>query len=326
MYGVELTPDAPVQALADRAAVAEAAGFEAAVASGHYNNRGQFQALAGMAETTEEIHLGPGVANPYETHPVSLASRVATLAERTDGRALFGIGAGDAATLSNLGVERERPLRRVLETVRVARRLWAGERVEHDGTFRASGAGLNYGVDPIPTYVGAQGPHMTRMAAKHADGVFYNGAHPADLAWAAERVEEGLAERPTDRGEFTFLAYASASVAESAERARAVARRPVAFVTTSAPEAVLARHDIDAERAERVGERIAAGAFEEADDLVTPAMLEAFCVAGTPATVADRIDALRDHVDGVVFASPLGPDIEAGIGLLAEARERADGG
>jgi len=326
MIGIELTPDEPVEELVALAETAEAVGFDAALASGHYNNRDQFQALAAAGTATEEVRLGPGVANPYETHPVSLASRVATLQELSGGRAIFGVGAGDVSTLRNLGVERDRPLRRVLETVRVARRLWAGERVDHDGTFRADDAGLNYAVDPAPIYVGAQGPHMTRMAATHADGVLYNGAHPADLAWASERVAEGLEKRVADRGEFTFLAYALASVADAADAARAAARRPVSFVVASAPAAVLDRHDVDAQRAEAIGDHIAAGAFGEADDLVTEAMLDAFCVAGTPATVADRIDALRSHVDGVVFAAPLGPDAEAGIRRLGEARERAERG
>jgi 5,10-methylenetetrahydromethanopterin reductase len=328
MFAIELTPEAPVSTLAEYAGVAEDAGFDAVVASGHYNNRDQFQALTAMADATADVAIGPGVANPYETHPVSLASRTATLEEFSDGRALFGVGAGDAATLRNLGVERERPLRRVLETVQVARRLWAGERVSHDGTFRADDAGLNYDAGDVPVYVGAQGPPLTRMAAKYADGVFYNGAHPDDLAWASDRVAEGLDERAEERNvggdDFEFLAYALTSVAESAADARNVARRPVSFVAGSAPDAVLDRHDIDRERASDIGDRIAAGAFREADDLVTDRILEAFCVAGTPATVAERIDALRAHVDGIVFASPLGPDVETGIRLLADARERAE--
>jgi 5,10-methylenetetrahydromethanopterin reductase len=326
MFGIELTPEAPVSALADHANTAEAAGFDAVVASGHYNNRDQFQALAAMAQATGDVLVGPGVANPYETHPASLASRVATLAEHSGGRAVFGIGAGDGATLGNLGIERDRPLRRVLETVQVARKLWAGERVDHDGTFRADDAGLNYYAGTVPVYVGAQGPHMTRMGAKHAEGVFYNGAHPDDLAWASERVAEGLAERPDERGDFDFLAYALTSVAESTPAARDAARRPVAFVAASAPDDVLDRHDVDRDRARTIADHIAAGAFREADDLVTERMLSAFCVAGRPATVADRIDALRTHVDGIVFASPLGPDVETGIELLAEARARAEHG
>ena len=316
MYAIELTPEHPVDRLVDFGVAAEREGFSAVLASHHYNNRDQFQALAAIAGATDDISVGPAVANPYETHPVTLASRMATLDEAAGGRGIFGIGPGDRSTLRNLGVDRDRPLRRILETFQVARKLWAGERVTHDGTFVAEDAGLNYEVGEIPVYVGAQGPHMVRMAAKHADGAYFNGAHPDDLAWAAERAAEGREERAADRGEFSLLAYALTSVADSADAAREAARMPLAFVAAGAPEPVLDRHDLDLERAERVGEHISAGEFHAAADAVSDAMLDAFCIAGTPADVEERVAALEQYADGVVFASPLGPDVETAIDLL----------
>jgi 5,10-methylenetetrahydromethanopterin reductase len=332
MIAVELTPEHPVGDLVDQALAAERAGFETAFVSHHYNNRDQFAALSAMAAATDTIRLGPGVANPYETHPVTLASKMATLDEYSDGRGVFGVGPGDASTLSNLGVDRERPLRRVLESFRVARRLWAGERVDHDGTFRASGAALNYrppsagaesAGESIPVYVGAQGPDMTRMAAKHADGVLFNGAHPRDYEWANERVAEGLDARPDDRGGFDFAAYAPVSVAGDAEAARAEARYPVAFVVGDAPPPLLDRHGIDHEAAERVGQAVEAGEFSTAADRVTEGMLDAFAVAGTPEKVEQRVAAILEYADSFVAAAPLGPDLAEAIVLLGAALSRS---
>ena len=324
MLGIELTPEEPVDRIAEYAATAEAADLDAIFASHHYNNRDEFIALAAIADATDDIRLGPGVTNPYETHPVTLASRMATLDELAGGRGVFGVGPGDRATLANLGVDHEKPLRRVLETMRVARRLWDGERIDQDGTFAAADARLNYDARSIPVYVGAQGPHMTRMAAKHADGVLYNGSHPRDIGWAADRVAEGLTERPSDRDDrvgraaFDFAAYASVSVATDRDRAREAARPPVAFIAGSAPDPVFSRHDLDADRAAEIGEAISAGEFREAFAAVTPAMIDAFCLAGTPETVADRVDTILDDVDSIVFGSPLGPDVEEAIELLGD--------
>jgi 5,10-methylenetetrahydromethanopterin reductase len=319
MLGIELTPEHPVGRLAELAVATEGEGFDTVFVSHHYNNRDEFAVLAALAEATDSIQLGPGVTNPYETHPVTLASRMATVDELSEGRGVFGLGAGDRSTLANLGFDRERPLSRVLETMQVARRLWAGERVDHDGTFTVADAGLNYDVGSVPVYVGAQGPDMTRMAAKYADGILYNGSHPRDVEWASERVSEGLSDRDGGESSFDFVAYASVSVAETGERAREAARPPVAFIAGGAPGPVLTRHGIDESRAQTIGENIEAGEFSAAFDLVTERMIDAFCIAGTPGEVSDQVSRLLETADGVVLGSPLGPDIEEAITLLGES-------
>lgn len=328
MIGIELTPEHPVSRIADLGARAEAEGFDAVFASCHYNNRDPFVALDRVARRTDSVRIGPGVANPYETHPVTLASRVATLEEASGGRALFGIGAGDRSTLTNLGYERDRPLRRVLEAFKVAQDLFAGERVDHDGTFLAADAGLNYDdeVGEVPVYVGAQGPHMIRMAAKHADGVLLNGAHPRDFEWAAEQVEKGLADRPDARGDFDFAAYASVSVAEDEREARAAARPPVAFIAAGAAPPVLERHGLDRDRAAAIGEHISAGEFEEAFEAVSERMLDAFCIAGTPETVEEKVAGVLEYADSFVASAPLGPDPAAAIELAGAVLRRSEAG
>ena len=322
MLGIELTPDYPVGRVGELGERAEAAGFDTVFCSSHYNNRDPFVALDRVARRTESVRVGPGVANPYDAHPAALAARVATVEEASDGRAALGIGPGDPSTLRNLGVDRERGLSAVLQAFKDAQALWRGERVSRDGVHVADDAGLNFEPpqgDDIPVHVGGEGPHMCRMAAKHADGLLFNGSHPDDLAWARERVEEGKADRPPERGAFELAAYASVSVAEDANAAREAARPPVAYITAGAAPPVLARHDIDADRADQIGDAIAAGEFEEAFGLVTPAMVDAFCVAGTPETVAERAAALLEHADGIVAGSPLGPELDAAIELAGDA-------
>ncbi|MCD2201775.1 5,10-methylenetetrahydromethanopterin reductase [Halobacterium sp. KA-6] len=322
MRGIELTPEIPVSEVADLASQAEAAGFDAVFASCHYNNRDPFVALDRIAASTESVQLGPGVANPYDTHPVKLASQVATVDEVSDGRAILGLGAGDASTLRNLGVERDRPLRRVLEAMKVSQDLWAGERVDHDGTFVARDAGLNYDVGEVPVYVGAQGPHMLRMAGKHADGVLVNASHEKDLAWSADRVAEGEADRVVS-GNPDVAAFASVSIAEDADAALEAARPPVAFIAAGAAPPVLERHGIEAERASDIGDALEAGEFSAAFEKVSERMLAAFCIAGDPEDVAEQLAAVGEHVDSVVAASPLGPNREKAVSLLADAFDAA---
>ncbi|WP_058366277.1 5,10-methylenetetrahydromethanopterin reductase [Haloparvum sedimenti] len=322
MFGIELTPEHEMDRLTALGERAEAAGYDAVFSTCHYNNRDPWAVLSRLAAATDEVRIGPGVANPVETHPVTLASKLATLDEVSGGRAVFGIGPGDPSTLSNLGLADERGLRPVLEAFKTAQKLWAGERIDHEGTFEATDAGLNYeppqGGD-LPVYVGGEGPHMCKMAAKHADGLLFNGAHPKDLRWAREQVEDGLADRPGHRGAFDLVAYAAVSVAEDGAAAREAARPPVAFIAAGAAPPVLDRHGIDRETAGEIGDRISAGEFSAAFEAVTPAMVDAFCLAGTPDEVRERGEKLAEYADGIVVGAPLGPDLEAGVDLAADA-------
>ncbi|RRJ28636.1 5,10-methylenetetrahydromethanopterin reductase [Halocatena pleomorpha] len=324
MIGIELTPEHHLDRVVELGTAAEQVGFDTVFTSCHYNNRDPFVVLTRLARETSAIRLGPGVMNPYEIHPVRLASTMGTLSEASDGRTVLGIGAGDRSTLRNLGLADQRGLRSVLETIKVTQRLWAGERIDHEGTFRARDAQLNYTAGESPVYVGGEGPHMCRMAAKHADGLLFNGSHPDDVAWAREQVEHGLDDRPADRGAFDFAAYTSVSIARDADAAREAARPPVAFITAGASESVLDRHGIDAERAATIGESISEGAFSTAFEAVTESMIEAFCVAGTPETVTRRLDAVFEHADSVVVSAPLGPDLDTAIELAKTAVDQAD--
>jgi 5,10-methylenetetrahydromethanopterin reductase len=324
MLGIELTPEHPVSRIGALGALAESSGFDTAFVSCHHFNRDPWVALDRIAGRTDSIRVGPGTVNPLETHPVTLASRTASLHEASDGRAVYGIGPGDPSSLGTLGLADERGLRPVLEAFKTAQKLWAGETVSHEGTFDADRAELKFDVDgEIPVHVGGEGPHMCRMAGKHADGLLFNGSHPDDLAWARDRVAEGESDRPDSRGEFTLSAYAAVSVDEDGEAAREAARAPVAFIASGAAPPVLDRHGIDPDAVESVREALADSRFGDAYDAVTPAMVEAFCIAGTPEAAAERMAALREHADGIVVGSPLGPSLDEAVELAGEAAREA---
>lgn len=313
---IELTPEHPPDRLVEYGERVESNGFDGAFVSSHYFNRDPFAVLTALAMRTETIRLGPGIVNPYETHPASLASRLATLAEMSDGRAVCGLGAGDRSTLASLGIERRRPLRRVLESMQVTRKLLEGVSVSHDGTFTVENAKLHVPTCSVPMFVGAQGPEMLRMSGKHADGVLINASHPTDLEWASARVKEGISRRDDDPSSFTTLAWTAMSVATEAHAAYEAARPPVAFIVGDVSTAVLDRHDIDHERAGQIASAIEGGEFSTAFDLVTRDMIDTFAIAGTPTDVSTRLDAIGTHVDGIVAGSPLGPSIPAAIDLL----------
>jgi methylenetetrahydromethanopterin reductase (EC 1.5.99.11) len=318
-WGMELVPGAPIDQLIDRAQAAQAAGVEALFVSSHFDNRDPFTVAALLLEATESVHIGPGVVNPYERHPVTMASQVATLSEIAPGRVHLGIGPGDPTVLGQLGLADRRDLRSVLEAFEVARQLWDGDALDHDGRFLARDVALNYPVEAtIPVYVGGEGPHMCRMAGKRADGLLFNGSHPADLRWAREQFDIGRRARDAAAVDSRLYAYASVSVDTDAAAARDAARPPVAYISAGAAPPVLQRHGIDEAAVTEIESALAAGEHAAAFERVTADMLDAFSIAGAPASVAAQLEAVCEHTDGVVLGAPLGPTPLAAIDLLAE--------
>ena len=168
---VNLMPDGPVGRIADLAVLAEELGYARCwVYDEGLVTRDVYVTLSAVAERTETIPLGPGITNPFVRHPGATAAAIASLDELSGGRAFVGIGAGGGLTLDPLGIVRDRPLTAVAEMVDGLRRLFAGERVEHDGhAFSFRDAHLTYGRPGIEIILAGRGPRMTELGGRVAD-------------------------------------------------------------------------------------------------------------------------------------------------------------
>lgn len=138
-------------------------------------------ALAAASAVTTRLRIGVHVfANDYRD-PVLLAREVATLDVLSKGRVELGIGAGWLrGDYRQLGIAYDEPkvrIDRMLEAISILKRLFAGERVDHEGThYRIRGATL--GMWPVqkphpPLVIGGGGPRMMRIAAREADIVSF---------------------------------------------------------------------------------------------------------------------------------------------------------
>jgi probable F420-dependent oxidoreductase len=138
-----------------------------------------FSALATAAAVTTRLHLGTLVLDNDFRHPVLVAHEAASLHYLSGGRFELGLGAGwyqpeyEAAGMSFDPAPRR--IGRLSEAVGIIRVLLDGGTVEHTGeSYQISG--LDLGV--LPRYqdrprlvVGAGGPRMLAVAARHADTV-----------------------------------------------------------------------------------------------------------------------------------------------------------
>ena len=135
--------DAPAH-VAERARAAERAGVDSLWFIEDYFRTGAFTMAGAAAAATTEIGLGLGVVNPYTRHPALLAMETATLAGIAPGRVVLGLGTGVRGWVEDqMRIPAPAPLAALGECVDVVRRLWAGERVSHEGqAFSLAGVAL----------------------------------------------------------------------------------------------------------------------------------------------------------------------------------------
>jgi F420-dependent oxidoreductase-like protein len=148
--------------------VAEAWGCDAATPLGF------------LAARTERIGLGSAVMQVGARSPVMTAMTALTLARLSGDRFRLGLGPSGPQVIEGLhGVPFADPLGRTRETVEIARRAFAGERITYRGRHfelpRPGGEGkalrLNQPANPaIPIYLAALSPRMLELTGAVADG------------------------------------------------------------------------------------------------------------------------------------------------------------
>ena len=95
-----------------------------------------FVAMTLAAASTEKIKLGTGVSLVIERDPIILANTVATLDRISQGRFIFGIGAGWLeAEMANHGVVYRTRFQLLKEQIRAMKEIWTTEESEFHGKF-----------------------------------------------------------------------------------------------------------------------------------------------------------------------------------------------
>ncbi len=145
--------------------------------------------LAGLAEATSRVQLGPLVLNVATRHPGLLANMAATLQQISGGRFVLGLGAGGsretpyAREYEQLGLPiEENPVRaeRVAEAAQILRLLWSGGTHSFAGRHYQlqSAHGFMQPQPPPPIVIAGFGPRMARLAGRHGDGFNTQAGNP----------------------------------------------------------------------------------------------------------------------------------------------------
>lgn len=184
-FGALLFPNVAWATLVDRCERAEELGFRSLWVDDHGVNPqaprsnwfDAFTTLAGVANCTRRILVGPLVSNVILRHPVLLARQAASIENMSGGRLQLGIGAGYARTDHEfLGTEpwpRDEREQRFAEAVELIDALLRADPVDYSGShYRVSGVRLRPA--PVqrprpPICIAAHALSSLRLVAKFGD-------------------------------------------------------------------------------------------------------------------------------------------------------------
>jgi len=270
-----------------------------------------FTQLGALATVSDQIALGPGIANIFTRTPTLLAQAAATLDQVSGGRAWLGLGTGHQPALeAGHGVAYGSPLGRMRDAIGIIRAILRGEPLPRTPVVGASRFRLETGARrDIPIFVAALGPRMCRLAGEVADGVILNWATPGYVREALAQVQRGAEQAGRDPRSIDVACYVRVAAGGSAAATRdALARELARYIAMPYYRRMFDVAGFGAHTA------AVADAFaedpERAADLIDDDMLAALTVSGDAGAVRRRIDEYRSLgvTQPVVAPVPVGDD------------------
>jgi len=283
--------------------------------------------LGMLTARTERVALGSGLMQIPARQPAATAMAAVTLDVLSQGRFRLGLGvSGPQVSEGWYGVPFTRPLRRTREYVEIVRAVLAREApLEYSGqewTLPLADGGTGLGKplkllakpvqERIPIYLGAIGPRAVEQVGEIADGWLPFLLNPYEPEMLLDPLRAGAekAGRPLD--EIDIAPVVPTAIHDDLNEARHLVRPWLAFYL-GAMGAKEKNFYVDL--AERYGHGDSARACQEAmlaGDRVGSAMaltdelIDAACIAATPASLDDRLAAYEAAGATTLVAVPAG--------------------
>jgi probable F420-dependent oxidoreductase len=162
-----------------------------------------FVCLAMVAQATSRIKVGAAVILIPERDPIVTAKEVATLDHYSNGRFIFGIGAGWLAEeTAVMGADFERRWPMTCEFVQAMKTLWASDQASFDGEWCKFPLVRSYPKPRQkphpPILVGAQGNRALRNTIAIGDGWMPVNYNPRELGAYLDKLRTMCAEAGRD--------------------------------------------------------------------------------------------------------------------------------
>ena len=182
--------------------------------------------LAAIGAVTSHVELGTCVTDAIRRHPSAIALSAITLDRITKGRAILGIGAGEAQNVVDFGIEFSKPVSKFKEQLEVIEKLFTSEpdrRVSYKGQYynliEACLQARSIRKPRPPIYIAAGAPKTLELCAKYGDGWIPIGYTPELFKNHANVIRERAKEIGRDLNDFQFANDVDVYFTEDGEEA-----------------------------------------------------------------------------------------------------------
>jgi 5,10-methylenetetrahydromethanopterin reductase len=308
---------------------AEERGFEAVWQAESRLVRDAVVPMAAYAAVTERIIVGSGVINNWTRNIGLLASTFLTLDDLAPNRVICGLGAWWDPLAQNVGINRQKPLTAMRETVLILRRLLAMERVTFNGEFiHVEDIELDvvHGRrEPrnVPIMIGATGPKMLELTGEIADGVVLNYCVPPSYNdHAMDRLAEGARKVGRSLDDLDRPQLVVCSVDEDHSRAIDTTRELLTQYLAQQPHIAKASgvsQEIVAEIQSILGWPATHEQIQRAKHLVPDDLIYNITASGTPDEARAKVEQYKEHGCTCPILYPVGGDVRLLIDTFAQA-------
>lgn len=179
-----------------------------------------------LLEKTERVRVGIAVVPAYTRTPAVLASTFAVIEQAYPGRFVPGLGTSSQTIIERWhGLEFDKPLTRIKETMALLRTMLAGQKTAFNGDTLRSQGYVQLPTDPAPpVYLAGLRSKMVETAAEIGDGVILNLFPRSALERIIEHVAIGAERSGRSPGDVEVVCRHMMVVSDDKEQARAAFR------------------------------------------------------------------------------------------------------
>jgi probable F420-dependent oxidoreductase len=263
-FGVAIFPTDYAISMSELAPAAEQLGFESLWVAEHshipttrqtpwpsgaelpkqyWHTMDPFVALTVAALSSKTIRVGTGICLLIQRDPIHTAKEVASLDHVSNGRFIFGIGAGwNREEMADHGTDFHTRWKLLREKVEAIKTIWTQDVAEYHGDLVDFGPMWAY-PKPVqkpypPVILGGSGPKILERVVRYADGWMPNRGDVVERIPELQRMA-----KDAGRGPIPVTYYPKASAEEIERLARAGVDRCIWYVSPDGRDVALEKLD-----------------------------------------------------------------------------------